>query len=93
MNEVPPVSFLIHPIRDTYKLCGHSQRKNPSREIIKVGKSSAEAPGTRAQPKRHPRNNNYDKMLNKAVCSMGALSSFRKLLLKYGAVANAYPGI
>ena len=39
--------------------------KDQSRERIKISKSSANVPGTRAQQKRHPRNKNYEKILNK----------------------------
>ena len=42
------------------------RQKNQSREIIKVGKSSANVSGTRTQHKIHPRNVNYEKMLNKS---------------------------
>ena len=68
---VPPVSFLIlHPreklLLRRYTFCDQTVReKNQTREIIQVGKSSANVPGTRAQQKRHARNKNYEKTLDK----------------------------
>ena len=69
---LPPMFFLIiHPREiltiERYKFfCRHSEtEKNQSRESIEIGKSSANVPSTRACQKRHPRNSNYEKNINK----------------------------
>ena len=41
------------------------QRKTKVAKVIKVGKSSTNVPGTRAQQKRHPINKNHQKIRNK----------------------------
>ena len=53
-SAIPPMSFLIHA-RDSNSVVTVTQRKNKSRERIKVGKSTASVPGTRAQQKNATR--------------------------------------
>ena len=62
-SAVPPVSFLIPHPREIQVLWSQTVRQRKTkRSIIKVGKSSASVPGTRAQQKkRHPRNKSYEK--------------------------------
>ena len=48
-------------MRDTnYVVTDGETEKNQSREGIKIGKSSGNVPGTRAQQNHHPRNKNYE---------------------------------
>ena len=56
-SAVPPESFLILHAREIQTLWSHTvgQRKTKRRERIKVGKSSASVPGTRAQQKKATR--------------------------------------
>ena len=73
-SAVPRVSLLVlHPREiGILRSLTETHRKNQSRELIKVrGKSSANVPGTRAQQKRHPRNNYEKKSISYAINVLG----------------------
>ena len=63
-SAVPPVSFLIHPREMQNYVVTHSETGKTKRKIIKVGKSCASVPGTKAQQKkRHPSKKRYEKKM------------------------------